>query len=150
MPGIQADEGKLYLCATRDVRPNKIVGYSIDDRMKARLAVTALRYAIAARPHAHIVVHSDRGSQFRSRIFVKELADNGLKGSRARWVGSVHVRIMRPWNHSSRYVRRTYSTATRGPQGRNCASRWCTGSKAATIANDANVGSAGSRPSSLK
>src|SRR5664279_247314 len=78
------DEGKLYLCAIKDVRSNKIVGYSIDDRMKASLAVTALRYAIAARPHAHTVVHSDRGSQFRSRIFVKELADNGLKGSMGR------------------------------------------------------------------
>ena len=59
MAGIQADEGKLYLCAIKDVRSNKIVGYSIDDRMKASLAVTALSYAINARPHAGTVVHSD-------------------------------------------------------------------------------------------
>ena len=35
-------EGKLYLCAIKDVCSNRIVGYSIDDRMKARLAVAAL------------------------------------------------------------------------------------------------------------
>src|SRR3954453_18850379 len=29
-------EGKLYLCAVKDVRSNRIVGYSIADRMKSR------------------------------------------------------------------------------------------------------------------
>ena len=33
-------EGKLYLCAIKDVYSNRIVGYSIDARMKSRLAVT--------------------------------------------------------------------------------------------------------------
>jgi putative transposase len=73
-------QGKLYLCAIKDVRSNKIVGYSIDDRMKASLAVTALSYAMKARGHLGTVVHSDRGSQFRSRKFVRALADNGLLG----------------------------------------------------------------------
>ena len=36
-------EGKLYLCAIKDVCSNRIVGYSIDSRMKSRLAVAALR-----------------------------------------------------------------------------------------------------------
>ena len=35
-------EGKLYLCAIKDVCSNRIVGYSIDSRMKSRLAVAAL------------------------------------------------------------------------------------------------------------
>lgn len=34
-------EGKLYLCAVKDVYSNRIVGYSIDSRMKSRLAVNA-------------------------------------------------------------------------------------------------------------
>ena len=42
-------EGKLYLCAIKDVYSNRIVGYSIDSRMKAALAVSALRNAIAPR-----------------------------------------------------------------------------------------------------
>ena len=78
------DEGKLYLCAIKDVRSNKIVGYSIDDRMKASLAVAWLNCAINARAHAGTFVRSDRGSQFRSRVFVKTLADNGMNGSMGR------------------------------------------------------------------
>jgi transposase InsO family protein len=77
-------EGKLYLCAIKDVHSNRIVGYSIDERMKARLAVAALRNAVALRRPAGTVVHSDRGSQFRSRKFVKALRDNGLTGSMGR------------------------------------------------------------------
>ena len=41
----RTDEGKLYLCAIKDVYSNRIVGYSIDARMKASLAVSALRNA---------------------------------------------------------------------------------------------------------
>jgi len=43
----------------KDVRSNKIVDYSIDDRMKASLAVTALSYEVKARPHHGTIVHSD-------------------------------------------------------------------------------------------
>jgi transposase InsO family protein len=47
--GIQADEGKLYLCAIKDVFSNRIVGYSIDSRMKSQLATQALSNAVARR-----------------------------------------------------------------------------------------------------
>ena len=43
----RTDEGKLYLCAVKDVFSGRIVGYSIDDRMKASLAVAAMRSAIS-------------------------------------------------------------------------------------------------------
>jgi transposase InsO family protein len=78
-------EGKLYCCSIKDVFSNRIVGYSIGDRMTAQLAVSALRSAIARRqPHDTVVVHSDRGSQFRSRAFRATLAANGLSGSMGR------------------------------------------------------------------
>ena len=77
-------EGKLYLCAIKDVHSGRIVGYSIDSRMKASLAVAALRHAVRLRDPAGTVVHSDRGSQFRSRKFVKALHRNGLQGSMGR------------------------------------------------------------------
>lgn len=38
-------EGKLYICAVKDVYSNRIVGYSIDSRMKSSLAVRALNNA---------------------------------------------------------------------------------------------------------
>ena len=82
MAGTQAAEGKLYLCAIKDVYSGRIVGYSISDRMKARLAVNALDNAISRRRDAAgCIVHSDRGSQFRSRKFVHALNRHHLIGS---------------------------------------------------------------------
>jgi transposase InsO family protein len=78
-------EGKLYLCAIKDVYANRIVGYSIDSRMKSRLAVNALNSAVARRGEvAGCIVHSDRGSQFRSRKFVAALNRHNLIGSMGR------------------------------------------------------------------
>jgi putative transposase len=75
-------EGKLYLCAVKDVFSGRIVGYSISDRMKARLAVNALTSAVMRREEvAGCLVHSDRGSQFRSRKFLAELRRHQLVGS---------------------------------------------------------------------
>ena len=77
-------EGKLYLCAVKDVYSNRIVGYSIDSRMTAQLAVSALRNAVRLRDPKGTVVHSDRGSQFRSNAFLAELKLHGLVGSMGR------------------------------------------------------------------
>jgi putative transposase len=78
-------EGKLYLCAIKDMWSNRIVGYSMDARMTASLAVSALRNAIALRtPAGTIVVHSDRGSQYRSGAYVRTLRGHGLTGSMGR------------------------------------------------------------------
>ena len=81
----RTDEGKLYLCAIKDLFSNRIVGYSIDSRMKSRLATQALANAVARRGDvAGCVVHSDRGSQFRSRKFVLALSRNDMVGSMGR------------------------------------------------------------------
>lgn len=78
-------EGKLYPCAVKDVFSGRIVGYSIDSRMKSRLAVNALESAVARRGQvAGCIVHSDRGSQFRSRKFVSVLARHSMTGSMGR------------------------------------------------------------------
>jgi transposase InsO family protein len=78
------NEGKLYLCSLMDACSTRIVGYSIGDRMTADLAESALSNAIALRDPAGTKVHSDRGSQFRSRKFVMVLKNNGLIGSMGR------------------------------------------------------------------
>ena len=77
-------EGKLYLCAVKDACSRRIVGYSISDRMKASLAVNALTTAIGRRDPVKTIVHSDRGSQFRSKKYVKALKRAGLRGSMGR------------------------------------------------------------------
>jgi transposase InsO family protein len=81
----RTSEGKLYLCAIKDVFSNKIVGYSIDSRMKSRLVVNAIDNAAALRGNvAGCVVHSDRGSQFRSRKAIRALARHRMVGSMGR------------------------------------------------------------------
>ena len=78
----RTDEGKLYLCAIKDCFSNRIVGYSISDRMKSRLAVQALENAVARRGDvAGCVLHTDRGSQFRSRAFQRALTRHNMIGS---------------------------------------------------------------------
>ena len=77
--------GKVYCCAIKDLFSNRIVGYAIDERMTAQLAVNALRAAIARRqPDGVVIVHADRGSQFRARSFRAVLSAAGLQGSMGR------------------------------------------------------------------
>jgi transposase InsO family protein len=82
-------EGKLYMCAIKDVFSNRIVGWAIDSRMKARLVVAAIEMAVARRgvDVAGCIVHSDRGSQFRSRKVHGALTRHGPVGSMGQ-VGS--------------------------------------------------------------
>jgi transposase InsO family protein len=82
-------EGKLYLCGIKDMYSNRLVGYSINSTMKDKLAVKALSNAVMWRRRAGqyptgCVIHSDRGSQFRSHRFVKEIARHGMIGSMGR------------------------------------------------------------------
>ncbi|MCW2984206.1 MAG: Integrase catalytic region [Conexibacter sp.] len=78
-------EGKLYLCAVKDAHSNRIIGYSIDSRMKSRIAVAALTNAVARRGDvAGCVLHTDRGSQFRSRKLVHALNRHHMVGSMGR------------------------------------------------------------------
>jgi transposase InsO family protein len=49
-------EGKLYLCTFKDLWSNRIVGYSIADRMTANLAVVALRNAHLRRDCEGVIV----------------------------------------------------------------------------------------------
>ena len=92
-------EGKLYCCAIKDLFSNRIVGYALDDRMTAQLAVTALRTAVARRqPSGVVVVHSDRGSQFRARSFRAVLTAAGLKGSMGRVASAGDNAAMESWH----------------------------------------------------
>lgn len=81
-------EGKLYICAIKDVYSNKIVGYSIASRMKSGLAMAAMRNAIALRSPTGTICHSDRGGQFRAKKVLRLLKNNGLVGSMGRAYGA--------------------------------------------------------------
>jgi putative transposase len=61
------------------------VGYAIGRRVDARLALAALKAAIASRrPPRDCIHHSDRGSQYAAEDYRAELEAHGLKGSMGR------------------------------------------------------------------
>jgi putative transposase len=81
-PSTRRARAELYLCAIKDVYSNRIVGYSISDRMKSRLTVDALNSAVARRDDvAGCIARTDRGSQFRSRTFLRALHRHDMVGS---------------------------------------------------------------------
>lgn len=91
-------EGKVHLCAVKDVFSNRIVGYSIGVRMKALLAVDALTDAVGRRGNpAGVIVHSDRGTQFRSRRFRRALRHHRLRGSMGRVGACADHAAMENW-----------------------------------------------------
>ena len=78
------DEGKVYMCAFKDVCSGRIVGYAMLDRMTSALAVRALDNVVVGRDQRGTIIHSDRGSQFRSRAFVARLKHHKMTGSMGR------------------------------------------------------------------
>lgn len=84
-----AGEGNLYVCASEDVCFNRIVGYSIDSRMKSWIAVAALNNAVARRGGvAGCVVHTDRGSQGGFKRSSQHLAREVFSASSSEGRGS--------------------------------------------------------------
>ena len=82
---IWTQEGWLYLAVVIDLFSRKVVGWSMSSRMKAELVCDALKMAIwRRRPKAGLIHHSDRGSQYASRMFRKLLRIHGIQGSMSR------------------------------------------------------------------
>lgn len=64
---IHTQEGWLYLAVVIDLFSRRIVGWSMDTRMKAKLVNDALLMAVWKRkPNAGLIWHTDRGSQYAS------------------------------------------------------------------------------------
>ncbi|MCP3921647.1 MAG: IS3 family transposase [Desulfobacterales bacterium] len=91
---IWTTEGWLYLAVVIDLFSRQVVGWSMNNRMTKELVINALRMAIwRRRPEEGCIFHSDRGSQYCSHDFQKELKDNGMISSMSRkgncWDNSV-------------------------------------------------------------
>lgn len=64
---IPTDEGKLYLCVVIDLFSNLVVGWSMHHRQDRQMVMRAVEMAIWQRQGDwSVILHSDRGSQFRS------------------------------------------------------------------------------------
>jgi transposase InsO family protein len=78
-------QGWLYVAVVLDLFSRRVVGWAVDDHMRAELAIEALRMALGRRlPASGLVHHSDRGSQYASDAYRQLLADYGITCSMSR------------------------------------------------------------------
>lgn len=90
---VRTHQGRPYLAVVMDIWSRRIVGWSMGDRIDARLADDALRMAIARRrPPEGCPHHSDHGSQHASLVIGETMRDNGIRPS----MGSVSS----PWDNA--------------------------------------------------
>ena len=79
---IRLAAGLCYLAAILDACSRMVVGYAISRDIDTPLALAALKAAIRNRaPPRGCIHHSDRGCQYASASYRKELRENGLVGS---------------------------------------------------------------------
>jgi transposase InsO family protein len=82
---IYTQEGWLYLATVIDLFSRKVVGWSMDDNMRAELVNKALLMAIWKRkPKRGLMWHTDRGSQYASDAHCEILQTHGIKQSMSR------------------------------------------------------------------
>ena len=75
-------QGWIYLAVIIDLYSRRVVGWSIDRRMKKALVIRALMMAVNLRkPPPGLIHHSDRGSQYASQVYrqITEAARHDLQ-----------------------------------------------------------------------
>lgn len=67
---IPTDEGWLYLATIMDLYSRKIIGWALRERLTKELVIDALDMALKQRNlSADLLIHSDRGSQYASKLY---------------------------------------------------------------------------------
>lgn len=76
---IKTSQGKLYLCIVLDLFDQRVVGWSMYPRQDRQMVIRAVQMAVWQRQGEHkAILHSDRGSQFRSGDYQRYLVANKL------------------------------------------------------------------------
>ncbi len=82
---IKAGRTWMYLAAVMDLFSRKIVGWALDSHMRESLVLEALDTAVARREVAPgLLVHSDRGVQYRGNEYREALKSYGIGCSMSR------------------------------------------------------------------
>jgi putative transposase len=82
---IWTQEGWLFLTCLLDLYSRKIVGWAMGESLATTLPLLALRMALTRRqPGKGLLHHSDRGVQFASQDYRRQLALHGLLASMSR------------------------------------------------------------------
>lgn len=72
----------MFLATVIDAHSKAVIGYKLDDHMRASLVTDALEQAIRMKNTSvsdPIIFHSDRGSQYRSNMFIELCETNNIK-----------------------------------------------------------------------
>jgi len=79
-------QGWLYLATVIDAHSRRVIGWAIDEHMRADLVEDALQMAITLRGErpAGVVFHADRGTQYATDQISRFAADNGITRSMGR------------------------------------------------------------------
>jgi putative transposase len=82
---IKCREGRLYLASILDLCTREIVGWRLGDRMTTDLVLGALDDAfVAKKPNKGLIHHSDRGSQYASAEYRKQVVKYKMTASMSR------------------------------------------------------------------
>ena len=82
---VWTQQGWIYLAVVIDLYSRRVVGWSMDRRMKKALVIRALMMAVNLRkPPPGLIHHSDRGSQYASHDYQKLLKQHGMICSMSR------------------------------------------------------------------
>ena len=85
MTYVWTDEGWLYLAVIMDLYSRAIVGWSMGNRMTQQLMCDALTMALFRRGFPkEVIIHSDRGSQYCSKLYQGLIQKMGLHSSMGR------------------------------------------------------------------
>lgn len=82
---IRTHEGWLYLAVVVDLYSRRIIGWSMQSRIKKELVLDAILMAVWRRkPEGQVIVHSDQGSQYTSHDWQAFLKAHNLSASMSR------------------------------------------------------------------
>jgi len=82
---IATREGWLYLAMILDLYSRQVIGWSMSNHNNTELVQEALTMAIWRRGCVKdVIVHSDQGSTYASRLYQKQLKEHHLNGSMSR------------------------------------------------------------------
>jgi len=82
---IKVDRGHVYLAVVMDLFSRKIVGWSLDSTLTNKIIVDAFEMAVANRGiKPGLILHSDRGVQYRSGEYQHRLHEVGIRPSMSR------------------------------------------------------------------
>ena len=79
---IRKEDTFMYLSLITDMYSRKIVGYHLSEGLEAEETLKALQMALQCKPSGAMPIHhSDRGSQYCSHFYIRELEKNKMVAS---------------------------------------------------------------------